>query len=436
MSSYVAAFRPSRRGARPADPAMARERSIRRRVGIIWGLLVFNVLTYGGTTVIPIPYRIGQAMTQVALQVALVMALSLNRKVLLRPNVFLFLVSLLLVDALITVIQPPFHRGTLYRTVRLTEFIAALWLLTPWWGRRDLLLVRYHLAAMSAVLGSVLLGLLVAPGAALRSRLGGVIWPMPATQVAHYAAIMTGLVTILWICGLLRGRIALVAAVVSVTILILTHTRTALVGMIAGILVSGLSLIVARTRARKLFATLGALAGIAVIAVSGVITAWLARGQSTSQLTGLSGRTQVWSELLAFPRDGFQEIFGFGLSNASFNGFAVDSNWLVSYQEQGLFGVVICAALLLFLLVAAYFQPRGVQRALALFLVTYCLVASYTEVGFTDASTYLLDLTLAASLLVPPLANVRTHQLVTAVTPLPGLDEFSPEVPQSPGRAG
>jgi hypothetical protein len=62
--------------------------------------------------------------------------------------------------------------------------------------------------------------------------------------------------------------------------------------------------------------------------------------------------------------------------------------------------VVVCAALVVFLLVAAYFQPRGVQRALALFLITYCLVASFTEVGFTNANAYLLELTLAASLLV------------------------------------
>jgi hypothetical protein len=41
------------------------------------------------------------------------------------------------------------------------------------------------------------------------------------------------------------------------------------------------------------------------------------------------------------------------------------------------------------------------MRALALFLVVYCLVASFTETGFSDASTYLLELTLAASMLVP-----------------------------------
>jgi hypothetical protein len=53
----------------------------------------------------------------------------------------------------------------------------------------------------------------------------------------------------------------------------------------------------------------------------------------------------------------------------------------------------------------AYFQPRGSRRALALFLVTYALVASFTEVGFTDASPYLLDLAVAASLLMPSPEN-------------------------------
>jgi hypothetical protein len=72
---------------------------------------------------------------------------------------------------------------------------------------------------------------------------------------------------------------------------------------------------------------------------------------------------------------------------------------------QGLFGVAICTAILLFLLVTVYFQPHGVQRALALFLVIYCPVASFTELGFTDASTYMLDLALAASVLMPAVAR-------------------------------
>ena len=44
----------------------------------------------------------------------------------------------------------------------------------------------------------------------------------------------------------------------------------------------------------------------------------------------------------------------------------------------------------------------GNARALALFLVTYLWSPSYTETGLSDASMYLLELALAASLLVPP----------------------------------
>ena len=139
--------------------------------------------------------------------------------------------------------------------------------------------------------------------------------------------------------------------------------------------------------------------------LSGFITTWLARGEGSQELTDLTGRTTVWSALVTVPRDRFQVLFGMGLSNKSFNGLPIDSNWLASYNDQGLFGVAICATILLFLLVKAYFQPRGVQRALALFLVTYCLLASFTEVGFTDVSPYLLELTLAASLLVPSAAD-------------------------------
>jgi hypothetical protein len=58
-------------------------------------------------------------------------------------------------------------------------------------------------------------------------------------------------------------------------------------------------------------------------------------------------------------------------------------------------------------MVTAYLQPREVQRALALFLITYCLIASFTEDGFTDATTYLLELTLAASLFVPSFLGSR-----------------------------
>jgi hypothetical protein len=140
---------------------------------------------------------------------------------------------------------------------------------------------------------------------------------------------------------------------------------------------------------------------IGVVMAAGVLTTWLTRGQDAQQLTSLTGRRDFWTLVLNLPRTRFQEIFGFGLSNGSVNGLPIDSNWLVAYLQQGLFGVVLCAAMLLFVLVTAFFQPSGIRRALAFFLITYCLIASFTQVGFATVTTYLLELTLAVSLLVP-----------------------------------
>ena len=380
--------------------ARASERATRRAVGVAWGLLFLNALTFYGSA-LHIPSAAGKAMTQGALPLALLVALAVNRKLLVRPNVFLCLVSLLAVEALITSLQPQ-HVGNLYRTFRLVEFIAVLWLLSPWWGRRDLLLVRCHLTMLSVALGSVVLGLLLLPGHALSGhRLNGVLWDIPATEVAHYAAVSTGIVVVLWLGGMLRGKVALWVAVVEGALLLLSHTRTALIALVAGLLVAGLSLILTTSRARKFFAAAGIVVTIGVVLAAGVATSWLARGQSTQELTSLTGRTDFWTLVVHLPRTKFQEIFGFGLSNGSVNGLPIDSNWLVAYLEQGYIGVVLCAAMLLFLLTACFFQPPGIERALALFLVTYSLIASFTQVGFVSATTYLLELTLAAALLVP-----------------------------------
>jgi hypothetical protein len=405
MTAIDAQLRPQRR-VRSVPAAITSQLSVDRRVGITWYLLLLNALTfYPGLSAVHIPSALGKLVTQGSLFVAFLVVLTVNRKAVIRPNVLLTIVTVLVLGAIVTVLVPQ-HVGTIYRTFRLALFVCTLWLLTPWWGRSDLLLVRFHLKALCVVLISVLVGLCIAPGRAMtESRLTGVIWPIPPTEVAHYAAIVFGLVVVLWMCGQVSGRATLYIVAFAGVVLILTHTRTALLGMIVGIVIAGLSLIVARPRVRKLFTAVGTVAAIAILTLSGVITSWLSRGQSSGQLTELTGRTAVWTALLNAPRDKFQEIFGFGLSNNSFNGLPIDSNWLASYQSQGLFGVTVCALMLLYLLVDAYFQPRGTERAIALFLTSYCLVASFTEVGFTDASPYLLELTLAASVIVASRQN-------------------------------
>jgi hypothetical protein len=423
----VNGLRPSH-AARSLVPADDRERWVQRRVALSWGLLVLNAATYfAGLSALPIPGVVGKLITQGSLPVALFLALTVNRKIIVRPNIFLCLVGLLVLDTILNLMQPQ-SLGTIYRTARLVEFYFALWLLSPWWGRRDLFLIRCHLKAYYWLLGSTVVGVFLFPSKALGSgRLIGAIWPIPAPQVAHYSAMVGGLVAVLWLGGVMPGKKAARIVALAMVLLILTHTRTALVAMIAGILVAGLSLIVAKPRVRKFFAMTGAVVGIAIITLGSVITTWLARGEGTSELENLTGRTKVWGPLLAFPRNKFQEIFGFGLSNSSFNGLAIDSNWLSSYQELGLWGAAVCGVILFFLVVVAYFQPRGVQRALALFIITYCLIASFTEDGFTQASPYLLELTLAASLFLPAVMPARkaTRQTSVAAAPLPELDAVS-----------
>jgi hypothetical protein len=93
------------------------------------------------------------------------------------------------------------------------------------------------------------------------------------------------------------------------------------------------------------------------------------------------------------------------LSNKSFNGLAIDSSWLAVYLDQGWFGLIVAAALFIILILFAATQQRGLRRALALFLVAYCLFASITETGLGDASPYLLELVLAASLLAAPVGK-------------------------------
>lgn len=405
MSLSLAATRARLVSAR--ETAEGRERSVRRRLGVAWGLLMLDVMGYQALLV-HVPSAVGKIITQGALPVALLVLLSVNRRVLVRPSVFLCLVTLLPLEAIVTALQPQFF-GTVYRTFRLAEFVAALWLLSPWFGRRDLLLVRYHLITLSVVLTTVIAGIPVSPGRALGSgRLDGTLWYIPGTQIAHYAAIVIGMAVMLWACGYLSSGLTGFIVVVVGTMLVLTHTRTALAGLVVGIVVGGLSLVDRYIRMRRVFAVAIVIVPVGIVGAYGFIVTWLARGESAAGIADLTGRTKVWTALLAIPRTHFQEIFGFGLSNSSFNGLAIDSNWLSSYQEQGLFGVTVCAAILILLLVAAFFQPSGVRRAIALFLVTYCLIASFTEDGFTDATPYLLDLAVAASVLMPAL-RARGH---------------------------
>lgn len=384
-------------------PARAVLRPTRRRLAIVWGLLFFNVLSYSKLgTIVPIPTTIGKLLTQGALVGAFILALTINPKVIVRPNVFLALFSVLAITS--TMMSVRFVSvGTDYRAARLVLFIAVLWLLTPWWGQQDMALLRIQFRVLLIAVGSVVVGAVLAHHKAFSfgGRLGGTIWPMPPTQVAHYAAELTGLAVLFWLCRMISRRWMLAVAIPSVAVLLLSHTRTALIGLGAGLLVAGLSLFSSRRRARRAFAAL-VIVAVAAWSVSPVITTWLARGENSQELSQLTGRTKVWTLVFANPRPEPNVILGSGLSNDSFNGLAIDSSWVATYQDQGIVGDVFDGTMLLVLLLTALLRPRGPARAVALYLIVYCLVASFFETGLGVASTYALDLTVAASLLAVP----------------------------------
>src|SRR6478735_5067797 len=157
----------------------------------IWAALVMNVLTFGSTaTVVPIPPSIGKVIAQGSLPLALLLVLVANRRGLVRLNLFMVLLTVLAVLGLIVSLHNEFFLGSTYRAVRFLLFVTVLWLLTPWWGRRDMLLLRCHRRVVWVALGTVLLGAALSPGLAFSfdGRLAGVVWPIWPTGVAHLAA--------------------------------------------------------------------------------------------------------------------------------------------------------------------------------------------------------------------------------------------------------
>jgi hypothetical protein len=384
----------------------------RRPVPIVlmaaWGALFLNVLAFSAMEILlPVPQPLGQAVTQGALPVALVLALLANRHGVIVPNTLLVLLTVLAVAALAVSLQNEYLANSVFRACRFLGFVAVLWALTPWFGRRDMVLLRCYRYCLGAVLASVLLGAAVAPGVAFafEGRLAGVLWPVPPTQVAHYAAVMLGTTIVLWLCRVIGTGHAVLVVLVSGGPLLLTHTRTALVAVVVGLLVAGASLFLGQARVRRVSALAASLGIVGVSVFATQLTTWALRGQSTEEAGQLTGRTKVWTQVFAVDRSTLGDLFGSGMSDQSFKGLPIDSNWVATFWDLGWFGVGVAGALILALLLVAVTRERGPHRALALFLVTYCLVASITETGLSAPSPYLLDLAVAAALLAPAIGG-------------------------------
>ncbi|MEU8525944.1 O-antigen ligase domain-containing protein [Streptomyces sp. NPDC048629] len=377
-----------------------------KAVGITWALLGLNTLgSAGAKTVVPLPRSLIQMATMGALVAAFALALALNLRLRIRPSAFLFLLTLLLVPSLISSVQLEVGFGALFRCARLSLFVGTLWLLSRWWDG-SLTFVRHHVRMYFAVLVLVAAGLVVAPGTAMPEyyggRLVGALWPLTPPQIGQYAAVIIGLTLLLLMGHRTTGSGAAVIIVPSLVLLAMTHTRTATVGLLVGLALAIGSLVLTSAAARRFFAWAVLCAAVAAVVFSSALRAWFLRGQSQENFANLTGRAKVWDALLAAPRTTGEQVFGTGLGDKSFDGLPIDNSWLAVYDEQGLIGVTLVAAMIIVLGGVALLRPPSLPRACAIFLISYCALSSYTEVGLGDASAYLLHLALAASLLAAP----------------------------------
>jgi O-antigen ligase len=387
----------------------AEDRAVARRIAVIWFLLFLNVLSYekASSNLLPLPSFLGKLITEGAVFIALMIVVTINRRLVVRPNAFLLFLSVLGLLGMILSVHGNFGYGSIIRAVRFLAVLAVLWLLTPWWGRRDLLLTRWHFRALGAILAVVVLGLAIAPGKSFAQagggRLGGSIWPIPPDQVAHFAAVFAGLAVIFWFAGQISGRLCAVLAVGGIAILLLSHTRTGVIALLIAIFVAALSLFLERHRVRKALMVTAIVGALLLLTISPLFATWFNRAGSSGSISNLSGRSTVWSQMVSQPRSEVNTLFGYGPNNDSFDGQSIDNSWLATFQSAGLFGDALLGLSLVALLVLALMAPRGPGRAIALFLLAFCAVSSFTETGLGEASAYTLDLAVAMSAIMPML---------------------------------
>ena len=288
------AFR--RPGVVPLDQSEVSARSVRRRVGVAWALLYLehpDLLPRDGRPAHPVP-RSARRLAQGALTAGGSGGAEREpRGSVLRPSVFLCLVCLLVVDTVITAASPQVfrHRVPDLPAGRVRGY--ALWLLTPWWGRR-----RHAAAAVSASLqrrGSTRLGAgrpAGRPGprpGRVGSRPGGQarrgdLADGAPPQVAEYAAVAAG-TDGRALARPLAGRAGRPgwrdACACMLLLLLSAHQDRAGLAWWRGALVACLKPVHRTAPGCGSPSPSGAAAvSVGIMTVGGVVTTWLARGES------------------------------------------------------------------------------------------------------------------------------------------------------------
>jgi hypothetical protein len=371
----------------------------RRRVKLIWLLVVMTSLPWGSSNrTVPIPKRVEQLSTALALGGAALLALALNRRVRIRAAGFVVLYGALVVVSLVPVLGGWAGPGSLFRAGRFGLVLAVAVLLSPFWARDRDVLLDAQLGAYRFLVVVTGIWLLLGLGFNEQGRLFSQVPALEPPQVGQVAAVLAGVLVLLMVCNVVPVRRGLPWFVACVAFLLLSYTRTAVVALVVAVLLGMLSLVSTSRRARALVTLVLLGLPLGVLVFGSLADAWFRRGQDEALFSTLTGRTLAWDRIYEFPRDVRVGLFGIGLGDKSIDGLPIDSGVLAIYHEQGRVGVAVMVAMLIALVGVTVAASPGPRRAIALFLITYCIVSSYTETGIGDVSGYLLILVVASSL--------------------------------------
>jgi O-antigen ligase len=231
-------------------------------------------------------------------------------------------------------------------------------------------------------------------------RLAGGLPAVDPNELALLAGVVV--VFLAWRAVLGEARwSAAVAAPLFLAVVWLTGSRTALLMLIAGVLVMALHM-----RRPRVGVVVGGLVLTAVVAVGAVGTGFLAGflerdGTGTSTL---GSRLIAWNAALDWAGSNWQEAFGGGLSvkiirvtGQYWKTQPLDSTWASLLVQTGVVGLVGAAVWVLWVVRGALRAPHA-HRVLFLGLLIFLVGRSFLESGLFDATPAFL-LFLAVSLL-------------------------------------
>ncbi len=199
--------------------------------------------------------------------------------------------------------------------------------------------------------------------------------------------------------SIMRVPVCVVLLAIVVSGLLATKTRGAVLGAVAGLLV--LVWFARRGRARvETATTLVVFIVLIALAGSSVVTAYLARGESTAQLATLNSRTSLWD--LALNAIAQRPLFGYGVgaSHVLFldqTGLGGAHNaYLNVTVDLGVVGLVVWSAILIttgttIFRSAVPTADFRVERALMLALLACLLVNGFSNGGLGDESNVSAD---------------------------------------------